>query len=132
MTHSDDIKQAPSVFVTILRQFTTLMQDEIALARAELSTSLSKASTGLAMIGVAALTALVALNLLAGALVGYLATTGLSAGTAALLVGGGLLALALVFVLVGKARLSPTALVPDRTASNLKRDIAQMKEATDV
>lgn len=131
MNHPEDIKQAPSVFVTTLRQFTTLMQDEIALARAEFSTSLSRASAGLAMIGVAALMALVALNVLAGALVGYLTTTGLGTGTAALLVGGGLLALALAILLVGKSRLTPEALVPDRTTDNLKRDFAQIKDATD-
>lgn len=132
MTHSEEIKQAPSHFVNALRQFTTLVQDEIALARAELTTSLSRAGTGLAMIGVAALTALVALNTLAAALVDYLAMTGLTLGTAALIVAGVLLAVAIALMFAGKARLKPEALVPERTAENLKRDVAEIKEATDV
>ncbi|WP_424973919.1 phage holin family protein [Dinoroseobacter sp. S124A] len=132
MSHPDDIKQAPSHFVNALRQFTTLVQDEIALMRVELSTSLSKAGTGLAMIGVAALTALVALNTLAAAFVDYLAMSGMSIGTAALIVAGVLFTVAIGLVMVGKSRLKPEALMPERTAENIKRDVAHIKEATDV
>lgn len=129
--HSDnDLKDVPSLVVTAFRQFTTLMQDEIALARSEISRNLSRAGTGLGMIGVAALLALTALNVLATAVVGYLAQLDMSAGTAALIVGAVLLMLALILVMMGKSRLSADALDPKVTRAQIKRDIATIKEAT--
>lgn len=126
----DDLSAAPSLLVKALRQFTTLMQDEIALARAELSRSLSKAGVGLALIGAAAILALVSLNVLASALVAYLAASGIGLGTAALIVGGALLLAALILAFVGKSRLGADALVPSRTAKNLQTDFDTLKEAT--
>lgn len=130
MKQDADLKHAPTLLVTAIRQFSQLMQDELALAKAELSRNVSRAGTGLAMIGVAALLALTALNVLAGALVAWLATTGMTAGTAALIVGGVLLILAVGLVLAGKSRLSAEALAPTRTAENVKSDINALKEST--
>ena len=116
--------------MTAFRQFTRLMQDEIALAKAELSRSAARAGVGLALIAGSAILALVALNVLAGALVAFVASAGLTAGMAALIVGGGLLLLAIMLVVMGKSRLSADALTPDRTARNIKRDIDTLKEAS--
>ncbi|MGR3512034.1 MAG: phage holin family protein [Paracoccaceae bacterium] len=116
--------------VTALQQFSRLMQDEVALAKAEVSRNVSRAGAGLAMIGVAALLALTALNVLAGALVAFLATTGITVGAAALLVGGVLLVVAVVLVMVGKSRLTADAVAPTRAAENLKSDLDTMKEHT--
>lgn len=127
-----DIRNAPQLFTTTLRQFFTLVQDELKLARTEMSRNLSRAGTGLAFFGIAALLALVALNVLATALVGYIAETGLSIGMAALIVGIALLVLACILALVGKQRLSANALAPTRTSRNLRRDIEQIKETTHV
>ncbi|MEM9580394.1 MAG: phage holin family protein [Pseudomonadota bacterium] len=123
-----DIRDAPQLFTTTLRQFFTLMQDELKLARAEMSHNLSRAGTGLVFFGIAALLVLVALNVLASALVAYIAETGISAGMAALIVGGGLLALAGILAVIGKKRLSADALAPTRATRNLKRDIENIKE----
>lgn len=125
-----DLKHAPSLMVTALQQFSRLMQDEVALAKAEVSRNVSRAGAGLAMIGVAALLALTALNVLAGALVAFLATTGITVGAAALLVGGVLLVVAVVLVMVGKSRLTADAVAPTRAAENLKSDLDTMKEHT--
>lgn len=130
MRRSADLKDTPSMLVTAFGQFAQLMQDEVALAKSELSRNLKSAGTGLALIGVAAILALVALNVLADALVGYLAATDLSIGTAALIVGGGFLAVAIVLVLMGRAKLSANALKPDRTVRNVSKDLEMMKEAT--
>ncbi|MEO1362322.1 MAG: phage holin family protein [Pseudomonadota bacterium] len=131
MPQHADIKDTPSMLITAFRQLAQLMQDEVALARAEISRNLSRAGTGLALIGVAAILALTALDVLAGALVAYLATTDLSVGTAALIVGGGCLAVALGLAVVGRSRLTADALSPDRTMRNMSRDLDTMKEATD-
>ncbi|WP_371225290.1 phage holin family protein [Roseovarius sp. 2305UL8-3] len=125
-----DIREAPQLLTTTLRQFFTLVQNELKLARAEMSRNLSRAGTGLVFFGVAALLALVALNVLASALVAYIAETGLSVGMAALIVGGGLLALACILALVGKQRLSADAIAPSNATRNLKRDIESIKETT--
>ncbi|MEL6518314.1 MAG: phage holin family protein [Pseudomonadota bacterium] len=125
-----DIKETPALLVTAFRQFTRLMQDEVALAKAEISRNLSRAGVGLALIGVAALMALTALDVLAAALVGYLAATDMSVGTAALVVGGALLLIALILLFVGKSRLTADAIAPDRAFENVKTDIHAVKEAT--
>lgn len=131
MSSHPDLKETPSLLVTALRQFTLLMQDEVALAKAELSRNISRAGVGLALIGVAALLALTALNVLTGALVGYLAATSVSTEAAALIVGGGLLAVAIVLAVLGRARLGSAALMPDRTVDSLSEDFKAMKGATD-
>lgn len=125
-----DIREAPHLLSKALRQFVNLMQDELTLARAELSRNLSRAGTGLVFFGIAALLALVALNVLASALVAYIAAAGLSLGAAALIVGGVFLAVAVVLALLGKQRLSADALAPSRTAQNLRRDYHKLKETT--
>ncbi|WP_299046449.1 phage holin family protein [uncultured Tateyamaria sp.] len=131
MAQHAEIKDTPSLMVKAFRQLSQLMQDEVTLAKAELSRNLSRAGAGLALIGVAAILALTALDVLAGALVAYLATTEMSVGTAALIVGGGCLVVALVLAFVGKSRLTADALSPDRTMHNLSQDLDAMKEATD-
>ena len=125
-----DIREAPHLLSKALRQFVDLVQDELTLARAEMSRNLSRAGTGLVFFGIAALLALVALNVLASALVAYIAAAGLSLGAAALIVGGVFLAVAVVLALLGKQRLSADALAPSRTARSLRRDYQELKETT--
>lgn len=131
MSHPDP-RQAPTLLIDALKNFSNLMQTELRLAKAELAHNVSRAATGVALIVVAVILALTGLNVLAGALVAYLATSGLSAGTSALLVGGGVLAVAIVLVLVGKSRLTASALEPTHTLNNLHRDATTVKGATNV
>jgi len=128
MSHPDP-RQAPNLFVDALRHFSNLMQKELHLAKAELSQNISRAGMGLAFFAVAGLLALTALNVLAGALVAYIAAAGLGAGTAALIVGAVLLIGAAVLVFAGKARLSAEALKPTHTMHNIQRDAATLKGA---
>jgi TRAP-type C4-dicarboxylate transport system permease small subunit len=131
MSHPDP-RQAPTLLVDTLKNFATLMQTEVHLAKAEMAENISRAAVGIAMLVVAVILALTGLNVLAGALVAYLATTGLSAGTSALIVGGGVLLIAVILVFVGKSRLTASALEPTRTLNNLQRDATTVKGATDV
>jgi hypothetical protein len=129
MAHPADLKETPNLVVTAFRHFTALMQDEIALAKAEARQNASRAGVGLALIAVAAIVALTALDVLAAALVAWIAESGLDAGWAALIVGGAALIIAIVLALVGKSRLSTEALAPDRTARSIKADIETVREA---
>ncbi|MGJ8624652.1 MAG: phage holin family protein [Yoonia sp.] len=131
MSHPDP-RQAPNLLVDALRNFSNLMQTELHLAKAEVATNLSRAGVGIAFFAIAGILALTALNVLAGAFVAYLATTGLSAGTAALIVGGLTLLIAVILVFAGKSRLTASALQPTRTMSNLQRDVTAVQGATNV
>ena len=131
MSHPDP-RHAPTLLVDALRNFTNLMQTELHLAKAEIANNVSRAGAGIAMMAVAAILALTGLNVLAGALVAYIASAGLSAGTAALIVGGGVLLIAVALVFIGKSRLTASALEPTRTLNNLQRDAAAVKGATNV
>ena len=126
------LNETPSLLVDTLRQFTSLVQGELKLARAEMSRIITRAGVGLIFIAAALLTALVALNVLASAAVAYIAASGLSIGLSALIVGGVLIVLASGLALAGKTRLSAQALSPDRTAESVRDDITAMREASNV
>lgn len=126
--HDPDIRDAPRQLVFAFRQFTNLIQNELALARAEMSRNLSRAGVGIAMIGVAALLSLVALNVLASALVAVLAANGVPVWLSALIIGGVMLGIAVILVFLGKSRLDPEALAPKRTIDNVKQDLEKLKE----
>lgn len=126
------LQDAPSLLVDVLRQFTSLIQSEMKLARAEMARIVTRAGIGIAFLAIAFALALVSLNILASAAVAYIAASGLSVGGAALIVGGILLASALGFAFAGKARLRADTLVPEKTATSLRDDIATIKEASNV
>ncbi|MEM1149159.1 MAG: phage holin family protein [Pseudomonadota bacterium] len=127
-----DIRDTPSEAVTAVGHFTQLMETELKIAKAEMSRNLARAVVGIAFICVAALTALVALNTLAGALVGILTAQGIPFGLSALAIAAVLLVCAVVFALAGKSRLSPEALSPSATASNINQDLVAVKDARHV
>jgi len=130
MSHPDP-RQAPHLLVEALRQFSCLMQKELQLARAEMSNILGRAGAGLALLVAAALLVMTALHVIAGALVAYLAATGLSAGTSAAIVAAGCIGFALALVLIARSRLSAEALKPTQTIRNIQCDAATVKGATD-
>lgn len=127
---SPDPRTAPHLLIDSFRHFANLIQKEVQLARAEVSSNISRAVGGLVFFGIAALMVLTALNVLAGAAVGYLTEDGMNAGTAALIVAVVFLVVAGILILVGKSRLSSDALTPNHTIANVKRDVQAVKGAT--
>ena len=125
-------QDTPGLVATLMRHGTSLIKGELSQARAEISQNLSRAGGGLALVVIAALLALVALNVLATAAVAYIAMAGLSAGLAAVIVGAVLLCVAVGLALIGKRRLSPGALVPENTIQSIRADLAAAKQATHV
>jgi len=130
--HKNSLQDTPTLLVDTVRHFTSLVQSEMDLARAEMSHIVTRAGVGVALIAVAMLMALVSLNVLASAAVAYIAENGFSVGLAALTVGGVLLLVAVLLALAGKSRLSVDALTPEKTANNLKKDYSAIKEASNV
>lgn len=99
-----------------------LVRGELMLARAEAAEGVKAAGGGLVKIAVAAILALVGLNVLAGAAVSALAASGMGPAWAALIVGALLLGLALVLTLLGRAALRLRGLWPNRALRGLRRD----------
>jgi hypothetical protein len=104
-----------------------LVRGELLLAKAEAAEGLKSAVGGLVKIAVAAILALVGLNVLAGAAVAALAATGIGAAWAAVIVGLALCVLAVVLALAGKAALSLRGVWPDRAMRGVQRDAAAVQ-----
>ncbi len=128
MSFDHEAKSTGTLLSDALQHLTDLVRGEVALAKAEVEQNLRNAGVGIGLIVSAVVLALVALNVLAGALVAALAELGLSPGLAALAVGGTLALIALALILKGASALKPENLAPERTMKNIKRDAKALKE----
>ena len=117
-----DIRPIPELFTDLVGQVTNLVRKEGQLARAEISEKVTRALTGMAMILLGAMLLIPALTVLLQAAVMGLINTGTDPTIATLLVGGVALLVGLVLGLVGWSWIKPTAMVPDKTIDQLKRD----------
>ncbi|MES2549590.1 MAG: phage holin family protein, partial [Pseudomonadota bacterium] len=93
-----------------------LVRGELMLAKAEATEGVKAAVGGLIKMVVAAIIALVGLNVLAGAAVAALAAAGLGPAWAAVIVGIALCVLAVILALAGKSALRLRGVMPDRVA----------------
>lgn len=109
---------------------TQLLRKELDLFRAELQENTNKAFAALGMIVAGIVVMLVALNVLAGAFVGWLAEAGISPGWAAVIVFAVLAVIAIVLLMTGRNKLKAARLAPTRTAENVRRDASTLREAT--
>lgn len=107
-----------------------LVRTEIQLAKQELSDNASRAGGGLVLFVIGALLAFVGLSALAVAAVLGVIALGVEPHWAALIVAVAFLLVALVFVLIGKSRLSAESLKPNRTINQIKSDVHAVKEMT--
>jgi hypothetical protein len=123
MDRADHEREGTAALLSeIVTGFGRLVRGEFLLAKAEASEGLKTAAGGLSRIVMAAIVALVGLNVLAGAAVAALAATGLGAAWAAVIVGVGLLAMAASLAMAGRAALRLQGLWPDRALRGLRRD----------
>lgn len=99
-----------------------LVRGELMLAKAEATEGVKHAVGGLVKIAIAAIVALVGLNVLAGAAVAALAATGIGPAWASLIVGIALCVLALILVLAGRSALQLRGIWPDRALRGVRRD----------
>lgn len=112
-----------------LNNVSSLIRNEVDLAKAELSENLNRAGVAIGLIAGALVIAIVALTVLAAALVTALTSVGMHPGWAALIVGGTLAIVAFMLSAKGLKDLQPSRLAPTRTAKNLQRDATLVKEA---
>lgn len=108
-----------------------LVRSEIALAKAEMTEKVTRASAGLALLiggGIVAFAGLlVLLDAAVYALARLIGSDGLPA-LAALLVGGVTIGLGALLIVLGKNQVRPDNLKPQRTMHSLERDSQLVKE----
>lgn len=112
-----------------LTQTSTLIREEVRLARAELTESATQAAVAVGLLAGAVVASLVALNVLAAALVAALTELGMAGGWAALIVGVSLAVAAYFMAQKGVADLKASNLAPTRALDSVKRDAQAVKDA---
>ena len=121
-------RSLPDIFSDLVAQFTSLLQKEGQLARAELSENIGKAAMGLGFVIGGAVLLIPALVVLLDAAVAAITERGhLAPYWSALIVGGAVLILGLVLLAFGTSRLRPSNMIPTRTMQQLQRDASVAK-----
>lgn len=123
-----DGKPVSELLSDALQQFSRLVRNEVALARAEVAGKARKAARGGAMLGIGALVALPALFVLMMALAAFLHELGLAASLSYLVTAIVGFVIAAILAMLGLNRLRAEALIPNRTINQLHRDAATMRE----
>ena len=122
------MRSIPGLFGDAVEQLGKLVQNEVQLARAELSEKLTQAGMGVAYLGAAAIFLIPVLVMLLITLALWFAQSGMSAVTAHLLAAalGGVLCAVLAFM--GMSYLKPDNLKPKIIMREVQRDVAAAKE----
>ncbi len=130
MSGSYDQRTVGDLIGDVVHQFTKLISNEMAIARAELTAKATEVAVGAGFLIGGALLVIPAMVLLLMALAALLVELGLSASLADLIAGvvGILISGALAYV--GKTKLSLDHLKPTRTMSEIDRDIAAVKDTS--
>jgi VIT1/CCC1 family predicted Fe2+/Mn2+ transporter len=123
-----DERSLGQLFGDLSRQLSTLVRQEIDLARTEVTTKAGAATRDAALIGVGGALAYAGLLVLLGAVVLLLVQAGLDAWLAALIVGILVAGIGGFLVMRGRSGLQNADLAPTRTIDTLKDDAEWAKE----
>lgn len=129
MTRESTPKTAGEMMSGIMGSVGALVRAEVDLARAETAESLKSATAALGMMAVALVLAIAGINLLAASLVALAIWAGVPASWAPLLVGVGLLLVAMAIFFSAKSALTNIGFMPARTARNVRADAEAAKDA---
>ena len=128
MAQVRDERSLGDLFSDLSRETTTLVRQEVQLAKAELSQSATEAARGIGMLVAGGAVAYAGLFFLLLAIVFGLIEAGWDAWLAALVVGLVVVAIGAVLVLRARESLKPANLAPQKTVDTLKEDAAWAKE----
>lgn len=128
MTDHTTKTSSRTIVADVLTHVSNLIRGEVDLARAEISESLHNAAAALGLLIGGVVIALTALNVLAAAVVAALTEAGIAGGWSALIVGVVLAMIAFALCYKGMNDLRPASFAPTRTAKNLRRDAAVVRE----
>lgn len=122
-------RSLPDIFSDLVSQFTTLVQKEAQLARAEVSENIGKATAGLGFVIGGAVLLIPALVILLNAAVAAITERGhLAPYWSALIVGGVVLIVGIALLAFGSRRLRPANMIPSRTIHQFQRDASVAKD----
>ena len=121
-------RSTPGLMADLLEQVTQLLRKEVQLFRAEVNDKTTRAMVAAGSILAAAVIAITALNVLAGALVVALTSAGIPAPWSAVIVGAVLAIVAFVIGKKGIDSLKAASLTPERTTRAAVRDVSMVKE----
>ena len=130
MPHPNEERTITELVSDAANQFSKLIRNEVAIARAELAGKASEAATGVGLLMGGALLLIPPLVLLLMALAAWLVELGLRASLSNLIAGALGLVVSAVLAWVGMTKLKPEYLKPQRTINELERDVAAVKELT--
>ena len=120
MAYAPDARSLGDLFSDLTREITSLVRNELALARAEMSTNHSRAARHAGTMAFGAVVARAGLFTLAASLVLVLVNAGMPALGAALLVGLGLAAVGAMLAMRSLNALRQEDLTPTETIQTLK------------
>jgi len=128
MAQLRDERSLGDLFSDLSRETTTLVRQEVQLAKAELTQSATEAARGIGMLVAGGAVAYAGLLFLLLAIVFGLIEAGWDAWLSALVVGLVVIAIGAVLVLRARESLKPANLAPRRTVETLKEDQEWAKE----
>ena len=128
MAQPQNERSLGDLFSDLSRETTTLVRQEVQLAKAELTQSATEAARGIGMLVAGGAIAYAGLLFLLLAVVFGLIEAGLEAWLAALIVGLVVVAISAILVLRAREALKPANLAPRRTVETLKEDQEWAKE----
>lgn len=124
MAYAPDARSLGDLFSDLTREISTLVRNELALARVEMSAKISRAARHAGVLAVGAVVALAGVFTLAASLVLVLVRAGMPAWAAALLVGLGLAGIGAALATRSLAALRAEDLAPTETIQTLKETTA--------
>jgi hypothetical protein len=127
MALSNDLNAIPRLFGDAVEQLGKLVQNEVQLARAEISQKVTQASIGAAYVAGAAILFIPVLVVLLIALALWLTQLGLAPALAYLAAAACGAAVSAVLAMVGMSYLKPENLKPKVTIQQVERDVATAK-----
>jgi len=128
MAQGRDERSLGDLFSDLSRETTTLVRQEVQLAKAELTQSATEAARGIGMLLAGGAVAYAGLLFLLLAIVFGLIQAGWDAWLSALVVGLVVVAIGAILVLRARESLKPANLAPRRTVETLKEDQEWAKE----
>jgi xanthine/uracil permease len=128
MAQLRDERSLGDLFSDLSRETTTLVRQEVQLAKAELTQSATEAARGIGMLVAGGAVAYAGLLFLLLAIVYGLIDAGWDAWLSALVVGLVVVAIGAILVLRARESLKPANLAPRRTVETLKEDQEWAKE----
>ena len=128
MAQLRDERSLGDLFSDLSRETTTLVRQEVQLAKAELTQSATEVARGIGMLLAGGAVAYAGLLFLLLAIVFGLIQAGWDAWVSALVVGLAVVAIGAILVLRARESLKPANLAPRRTVETLKEDQEWAKE----